>query len=72
MRAICSDAHGTYSLILYIVIGNNVILNFGCLYRANPVYIAHFYMLRPISFIYIHIKRKRIKIRKWEQIMMLS
>ena len=45
----------------YIVIDNNVILNWGCLYRANPVYIVHFHML--ISFIYIHIEIKRNRIR---------
>ena len=48
--------------ILVLGIGNNVNNNCGCLYHAEPVYIAHFYML--ISLIYIHDKRKRPKIRK--------
>ena len=44
--------------ILVLGIGNKVNCNYGCLYRTEPVYIAHFYMF--ISFLYIiHVRNKR-------------
>ena len=38
------------TLSFIIVIGNTVILNFMCLYRAYPGYITHFYMVVSVMY----------------------